>query len=102
MDDRDDLVREAARVLRPRGVLLYDTVNRTALSKLIYLGALQSWRWTRIMPRVRYAPDRLRPPDELATAMSNHGLTRARACTARILTRLAYALARARAVPIAA
>jgi 2-polyprenyl-6-hydroxyphenyl methylase / 3-demethylubiquinone-9 3-methyltransferase len=102
MDDRDDLVREAARVLRPRGVLLYDTVNRTALSKLIYLAALQSWRWTRIMPRGRYAPDRLRPPDELATAMSNHGLALARACTARILTRLAYALARARAVPIAA
>jgi hypothetical protein len=54
------------------------------------------------MPRGRYAPDRLRPPDELATAMSNHGLTRAGACTARNLTRLAYALARARAVPIAA
>jgi 2-polyprenyl-6-hydroxyphenyl methylase/3-demethylubiquinone-9 3-methyltransferase len=44
------------------------------LSKLIYLGALQSWRWTRIMPRGRYAPDRLRSPDELATALSNHRL----------------------------
>jgi 2-polyprenyl-6-hydroxyphenyl methylase / 3-demethylubiquinone-9 3-methyltransferase len=73
-DALDDLVSEAARVLRSRGVLLYDTVNRTGLSKLIYLGALQSWRWTRIMPRGRPAPDRLRTPDELATAMSNHGL----------------------------
>jgi 2-polyprenyl-6-hydroxyphenyl methylase / 3-demethylubiquinone-9 3-methyltransferase len=73
-DDLDDALREAVRILRPRGVLVYDTVNRTALSKLIYLGALQSWRWTRIMPRGRYAPERLRPPDELATAMSKHGL----------------------------
>jgi 2-polyprenyl-6-hydroxyphenyl methylase/3-demethylubiquinone-9 3-methyltransferase len=73
-DALDDLLREAARVLRPGGVLLYDTVDRTALSKLIYLGALQSWRWTRIMPGDRYAPERLRPPDELATAMKDHGL----------------------------
>jgi 2-polyprenyl-6-hydroxyphenyl methylase/3-demethylubiquinone-9 3-methyltransferase len=73
-DDLDGVLREAVRILRPRGVLVYDAVNRTALSKLIYLGALQSWRWTRIMPRGRYAPERLRPPDELATAMSKHGL----------------------------
>jgi 2-polyprenyl-6-hydroxyphenyl methylase/3-demethylubiquinone-9 3-methyltransferase len=73
-DDLDGVLREAARVLRPRGVLVYDTVNRTTLSKLIYLGALQSWRWTRIMPRGRYAPQRLRPPEELAAALSKHGL----------------------------
>jgi 2-polyprenyl-6-hydroxyphenyl methylase/3-demethylubiquinone-9 3-methyltransferase len=73
-DDLDGVLREAFRILRFRGVLVYDAVNRTALSKLIYLGALQSWRWTRIMPRGRYAPERLRPPDELATAMSKHGL----------------------------
>jgi 2-polyprenyl-6-hydroxyphenyl methylase / 3-demethylubiquinone-9 3-methyltransferase len=73
-DDLDSVLHDAVRILRPRGVLVYDTVNRTALSKLIYLGALQSWRWTRIMPRGRYAPERLRRPDELATAMSKHGL----------------------------
>jgi 2-polyprenyl-6-hydroxyphenyl methylase / 3-demethylubiquinone-9 3-methyltransferase len=69
-----DVVREAARVLRPHGVLVYDTVNRTALSRLIHLGALQSWRWTRIMPRSRYAPERLRPPQELAAALRTQGL----------------------------
>jgi 2-polyprenyl-6-hydroxyphenyl methylase / 3-demethylubiquinone-9 3-methyltransferase len=61
-------------VLRPAGVLLYDTVNRTAVSKLIYLRVLQSWRWTRFMPRGLYAAARLRPPDELATTMGKHGL----------------------------
>jgi 2-polyprenyl-6-hydroxyphenyl methylase/3-demethylubiquinone-9 3-methyltransferase len=73
-DDLDAALREAARVLRWAGVFLYDTVNRTALSRLIYLGALQSWRWTRIMPRDRYTRDRLRPPAELAATMSAYGL----------------------------
>jgi 2-polyprenyl-6-hydroxyphenyl methylase/3-demethylubiquinone-9 3-methyltransferase len=70
----DVVLAEAARVLRPGGVLLYDTVSRTALSRLIYLGALQSWRWTRIMPRDRYAWDRLRHPDDLARRLAEHGL----------------------------
>jgi 2-polyprenyl-6-hydroxyphenyl methylase / 3-demethylubiquinone-9 3-methyltransferase len=73
-DVLDAVLREAARVLRRGGVLVYDTVNRTALSRLIYLGALQSWRWTRIVPGNRYARDRLRPPAELAATMSAHGL----------------------------
>jgi 2-polyprenyl-6-hydroxyphenyl methylase/3-demethylubiquinone-9 3-methyltransferase len=73
-DDLDLVLSEAARVLRPGGALLYDTVNRTRLSRLIYLGALQSWRWTRVMPPDRYAWERLRPPDELAATMTKHGL----------------------------
>jgi 2-polyprenyl-6-hydroxyphenyl methylase / 3-demethylubiquinone-9 3-methyltransferase len=73
-DDLDGVLREAARVLRPHGALLYDTVNRTGLSRLIYLGALQSWRWTRFMPRDRYAWERLRPPRELMATMAGHGL----------------------------
>ncbi len=72
--DLDRVLAEAARVLRDGGALLYDTVNRTRLSRLFYLGALQSWRWTRIMPRGRYAWDRLRPPEELAAALAEHGL----------------------------
>jgi 2-polyprenyl-6-hydroxyphenyl methylase / 3-demethylubiquinone-9 3-methyltransferase len=73
-DDLDRVLSEAARMLRPGGVLLYDTVNRTRLSGLIYLGALQSWRLTRVMPRNRYARERFRPPDELAATMTKHGL----------------------------
>jgi 2-polyprenyl-6-hydroxyphenyl methylase/3-demethylubiquinone-9 3-methyltransferase len=61
-------------VLRPGGVLIYDTVSRTRLSRLIYLGALQSWRWTRIMPRNRYAWSRLRQPPEIAASLSAYGL----------------------------
>jgi 2-polyprenyl-6-hydroxyphenyl methylase/3-demethylubiquinone-9 3-methyltransferase len=70
----DEVVAEAARMLRPQGVFLYDTVNRTQLSRLIYLGAMQSWRWTRYMPPDRYAWERLRPPAELAATMARYGL----------------------------
>jgi 2-polyprenyl-6-hydroxyphenyl methylase/3-demethylubiquinone-9 3-methyltransferase len=73
-DDLDRVVAEAARVLRPRGIFLYDTVNRTRLSRLVYLGAMQSWRWTRYMPPDRYAWERLRPPAELAATMTRRGL----------------------------
>ena len=70
----DRVVEEAARVLKPGGVLIYDTVNRTLLSRLIYLGAFQSLPMTRIMPPGRYAAARLRTPAELTAALSRHGL----------------------------
>jgi 2-polyprenyl-6-hydroxyphenyl methylase/3-demethylubiquinone-9 3-methyltransferase len=65
---------QAARALKPGGVLIYDTVNRTALARLIYLGLFQAIPATRIMPPGRYTADRLRRPAELAEALSRHGL----------------------------
>jgi 2-polyprenyl-6-hydroxyphenyl methylase/3-demethylubiquinone-9 3-methyltransferase len=44
------------------------------VSRLIYLGAFQALPMTRIMPAGRYAAARLRPPAELAEALSRHGL----------------------------
>ncbi|MEU8773473.1 methyltransferase domain-containing protein [Streptomyces sp. NPDC048606] len=66
---------EAARVLRPGGAFVYDTVNRTPLSRLIYLGAFQAIPGTRIMPPGRYAAHRLRRPTEVALALAQVGLT---------------------------
>lgn len=78
--DLDAVIAEAARVLRPGGTLLYDTVNCTLLSRLVYLGAFQALPMTRIMPRGRYSAGRLRPPAELATTMSRHGLRNEDVC----------------------
>jgi 2-polyprenyl-6-hydroxyphenyl methylase / 3-demethylubiquinone-9 3-methyltransferase len=69
------VVAQAARVLRPGGLLLYDTVNRTLLARLVYLGAFQSVPQTRIVPPGRYASARLRTPRELADALASSGLT---------------------------
>lgn len=71
----DAVLAEAARVLRPGGAFLYDTVNRTPASRLIYLGAFQAFPGTRIMPRGRYAAHRLRRPAELAQAFDRAGLS---------------------------
>ncbi|MET8009266.1 hypothetical protein ABZU86_09645 [Streptomyces sp. NPDC005271] len=67
-------------MLRPGGVLVYDTVNRTLLSRLIYLGAFQRLPMTRIMPAGRYAAARLRTPAELAAALDRQGLRHEDTC----------------------
>lgn len=72
--DLDRVIEQAARVLKPGGVLIYDTVNRTLLSRLVYLGAFQALPMTRIMPPGRYAAARLRTPAELAEVLERHGL----------------------------
>jgi 2-polyprenyl-6-hydroxyphenyl methylase/3-demethylubiquinone-9 3-methyltransferase len=72
--DPDRVIEQAARVLKPGGVLIYDTVNRPFLSRLIYLGAFQGLPITRIMPLGRYAAARLRPPSELVALLDRHGL----------------------------
>ncbi|MFG2894506.1 class I SAM-dependent methyltransferase [Streptomyces sp. NPDC048248] len=71
----DAVLSEAARVLRPGGAFVYDTVNRTLVSRLIYLGAFQAFPGTRIMPRGRYAAQRMRRPAELAEALGRAGLS---------------------------
>lgn len=71
----DAVLAEAARVLRPGGAFVYDTVNRTPISRLIYLGAFQAFPGTRIMPRGRYAAHRLRRPAEVAEALDQAGLS---------------------------
>ncbi|MBT2207122.1 methyltransferase domain-containing protein [Actinomadura sp. NEAU-AAG7] len=80
-DDLDRVVAHAARLLRPGGVLFYDTVNRTPLSRLIYLGAFQALPQTRIMPRGRYTAARLRTPAEVASALAAHGLKNEDVCS---------------------
>ncbi|TDC45290.1 methyltransferase domain-containing protein [Actinomadura sp. KC345] len=74
-DDLDAVLAAAARLLRPGGAMVYDTVNRTPLSRLVYLGAFQRFPGSRIMPPGRYTAARLRPPADLAARMADHGLT---------------------------
>lgn len=71
----DAVLAQAARVLRPGGAFVYDTVNRTPASRLVYLGAFQTFPSTRIMPRGRYAAHRLRRPVELAESLDRAGLS---------------------------
>ncbi|GAA4983733.1 class I SAM-dependent methyltransferase [Actinopolymorpha pittospori] len=76
----DQVLAEAARVVRGDGLVFYDTVNRTLPARLTYLVAFQSLPMTRIMPRGRYAAARLRPPAELAALMVAYGLRNEDVC----------------------
>ncbi|WIN00628.1 methyltransferase domain-containing protein [Actinoplanes oblitus] len=78
--DLDGVLGEVARVLRPGGVLVYDTVNRTVPARVVYLGAFQGVPFTRIMPPGRYAAARLRPPGEVRAALAAHGLSGGQVC----------------------
>ncbi|MEU4560516.1 hypothetical protein AB0F72_19230 [Actinoplanes sp. NPDC023936] len=69
------MIHSAAAVLASDGVLFYDTVARTTLGRIVYLGLFQGLPATRIMPSGRYAAKRLRPPEEVISALSGQGLT---------------------------
>ncbi len=45
------VVRETARILKPGGAYLYDTINRTPLSRLIVIKLSQDWSPTAWAPR---------------------------------------------------
>jgi len=80
VDDVDAVVAEATRVLRPGGLLLYDTVNRTFLSKWVMVRLLQDWSWLRVAPPGLHAWEQFITPAELEATLRRHHLE-PRACT---------------------
>ncbi|MGH9463049.1 MAG: bifunctional 2-polyprenyl-6-hydroxyphenol methylase/3-demethylubiquinol 3-O-methyltransferase UbiG [Vicinamibacteria bacterium] len=70
--DLHDVVREAARVLAPGGLFLYDTINRTWLTLLFRVGILQEWR--KLVPLRTHDWRQFVTPRELEAAMRAQGL----------------------------
>ncbi len=65
---------ESARVLRPGGVYLYDTINRTLASRLTVIFLLQELHWTSLMPPDLHEWHRFIRPAELCGLLERHGL----------------------------
>ena len=72
--DLNRVISESARVLRPGGVYLYDTINRTFRSRLIAIWLLQEWRWSSFMPPRLHDWRMFIRPGELAALLARHGL----------------------------
>lgn len=72
--DLDMVMSEMARVLKPGGVLFYDTINRTIKSKLIAIKFAQDWSLTRFMPSDVHVWDKFIRPNELKNSLEQHGL----------------------------
>ena len=72
--DPDRVIGEAARVLRPGGLYLFDTINRTWQSKLLAIKVTQQWRLTRLTDVAIHDWDMFITPAELARLLARHGL----------------------------
>jgi 2-polyprenyl-6-hydroxyphenyl methylase / 3-demethylubiquinone-9 3-methyltransferase len=74
VDDLDRVVAETARVLKPGGVYMYDTINRTRRSRLVLIKLMQEWRSTALMEPNLHDWDMFIKPQELQEAMARAGL----------------------------
>ncbi len=74
VDNLEAVIGETARVLRPGGVYLFDTINRTVISRLVMIKLLQEWRLTALLPPNLHAWEQFITPAELRTVMSRHHL----------------------------
>ena len=74
VNDLEQVITETARVLKPSGIFLYDTINRTLLSNLILIKMAQEWKAMRFMPPNLHAYSQFIKPRELTAIMQRHGL----------------------------
>ncbi len=72
--DLDRVIRETARALKPDGVYLFDTVNRTPLSRLLAIKLLQEWPRTRIFDTPVHEWSMFIKPAELREVLARHRL----------------------------
>ena len=70
--DLDKVVGEAARVLKPRGLFLYETINRTILSRIVGIYLFE--RVLKLIPEHTHDPNMFIKPVELHKAMARHNL----------------------------
>jgi 2-polyprenyl-6-hydroxyphenyl methylase/3-demethylubiquinone-9 3-methyltransferase len=72
--DLDAVISETARVLKPGGLYLFDTINRTRRSKLAVIKVSQQWAATAWMPPGLHDWDQFITPAELGDYLARHGL----------------------------
>jgi 2-polyprenyl-6-hydroxyphenyl methylase/3-demethylubiquinone-9 3-methyltransferase len=75
VSDLDRVISETARTLKPGGLYLFDTINRTRKSKLLAIKVTQQWPLTRLTDMAVHDWDMFITPTELTGALERHGLS---------------------------
>lgn len=75
VNDLPRVISEISRVLKPGGIFLYDTFNKTPKSKLIAIKIFQEWKWTAFMEPNTHDWNLFIPPDYLDSILKNNRLT---------------------------
>jgi 2-polyprenyl-6-hydroxyphenyl methylase / 3-demethylubiquinone-9 3-methyltransferase len=76
VSDLDQVISETARILKPGGLYLFDTINRTLRSKLLAIKLMQEWPLTRLTDVALHDWDMFISPAELTAILERHGLAR--------------------------
>lgn len=74
VSDLDATIAETARALKPGGLYLFDTVNRTLASKLLMIKLFQEWPMTRLVDTNLHEFSMFIKPEELTATLARHGL----------------------------
>jgi len=70
--DLDLVVRECSRVLRPGGLFMYETINRTLRARIVAVWLLE--RVLRLIPKNTHDPEMFIKPGRLHEIMARHGI----------------------------
>ncbi|MFZ2177549.1 MAG: bifunctional 2-polyprenyl-6-hydroxyphenol methylase/3-demethylubiquinol 3-O-methyltransferase UbiG [Rhodococcus sp. (in: high G+C Gram-positive bacteria)] len=74
VSDLDAVLAETARALKPGGLYLFDTINRTLASKVVAIKIMQEWRLTRMFDTPIHDWSMCIRPGELRAVAQRHGL----------------------------
>jgi len=73
VDDVQKVIHEIARVLKPDGLFLFDTINRNLIARLATITVAEDL--LRLLPRGTHDPAKYIRPKELCTMLRNAGLS---------------------------
>lgn len=74
VQDLPKVISEISRVLKPKGVFFYDTLNRTLISKIVAIKIWQDWKRWAFMPHNLHVWEMFIKPAELKTLLEKNGL----------------------------
>jgi 2-polyprenyl-6-hydroxyphenyl methylase/3-demethylubiquinone-9 3-methyltransferase len=74
VSDLELVIQETARILKPDGLYLFDTINRTTASKVLAINVMQDWRLTRVVDTQLHSWELFIKPTELEETMRRHSL----------------------------